>query len=460
MPENTNIEYKELNRTDGSVPDSVIKEVVAFLNTDGGEIYVGIRDDGSVEGVSDPDDTTNRLTAMIVSSVKPDPVSFVRIDPVRMDGAVVVKCIVSPGTERPYFAAQKGLTPGGVFVRVGASSRNVSESVIRKMIVESSGQSYEEMRSFEQQLTFETLKEEMEKRGISFGEVQMRTLKMLGSDGLYTNLALLLSDQCPFVIKAAIFDGEIFRDREQFEGSLLKQLKDVYRYLCLNNKTLATFHYLDRVDDMDYPPDALREALLNSIVHRNYSFSGGNIINIRDDRIEFVSLGGLAPGISYEAIFIGVSESRNPNLAAVFYRLKLIESYGTGIRKILDRYEGTGLSPKFDTAEGVFRVTLPNLNYGRVEQMREASVLREASGTILPRKSREQMKRQKRGGLPSVELLRKFADEQGEFSRKDAERMLGVGTTRAFDLLKELCTEGTLIQEKRGRSTVYRKKRG
>ena len=110
-----------------------------------------------------------------------------------------------------------------------------------------------------------------------------------------------------------------------------------------------------RTDRRDYPEETIREALLNSIIHRDYLFSGSTIINMFDDHIEFISLGGLVRGISMEAIFMGVSQSRNPNLAAVFYRLGLVESYGTGIRKIMRLYQGLKHQPVFKSAEGPLR---------------------------------------------------------------------------------------------------------
>ena len=156
----------------------------------------------------------------------------------------------------------------------------------------------------------------------------MQTLKLIGDDHLYTNLALLLSDQCEVTTKAALFQGTdkaVFRDRKEFSGSILKQLEDVYQFIDLNNKTQASFSGLIRIDKKDYPEEAIREALLNSIVHRDYSFSGSNLINIYDDRIEIVSLGGLVSGLELNSIFLGVSQPRNPNLAAIFYRMMLIE---------------------------------------------------------------------------------------------------------------------------------------
>ncbi len=161
------------------------------------------------------------------------------------------------------------------------------------------GTSYEECKSINQNLTFDTLEREMKERGMEFGPSEMRTLNMIGYDGLYTNLALLLSEECTHTIKVAVFQGKVgvlFRNRKEFSGSLLNQLNDAYAFLDLYNGTEATFSGLRRTDRRDYPEDALREALLNSIIHRDYLFSGSTIINIYDDRIEFVSLGGLVRG--------------------------------------------------------------------------------------------------------------------------------------------------------------------
>lgn len=112
------------------------------------------------------------------------------------------------------------------------------------MIVQNSGRSFELCRCMNQELTFHTLQTEMQRRSIEIGSSQMRTLKLTGEDGLYTNLALLLSDQCETTTKVAVFQGtdkELFRDRKEFTGSLLKQLEDVYQFLDLVNKTKATF---------------------------------------------------------------------------------------------------------------------------------------------------------------------------------------------------------------------------
>lgn len=431
--ENQNIEFKQ-----EYVPD-IRKEVMGFANSDGGSVFVGLRKDGVAVGVDDPDGVMLKIVNSLKDAISPDVMPFVRVNTIKIDGKNIVKIEVTTGTNRPYYLKEKGLKPSGVYVRKGSSTQPMTEEGIREMILQNSGRSFELSRSLNQDLTFEVFKKEMQKRSLELGVSQMRTLKLIGDDGLYTNLALLLSDQCEITTKAAVFQGtdkEIFRDRKEFSGSLFKQLEEVYEFINLNNKTKATFSGLERTDKRDYPEEALRESLLNSIVHRDYALSGGNLINIYEDRIEFVSLGGLVPGLELEAIFLGVSQSRNPALAAIFYRMRLIESYGTGIGKIEKAYKNDQKKPKFETAKGVFRVTLPNRN--------------EAAATPVPyRQSRE---------LPSdkqKDLIVKYAAEKGSVTRKDVEDLLNVGTTKAFMLIKNLCEVKKLEKKGKGRLSVY-----
>lgn len=334
--ENQNIEFKQ-----EYVPD-IRKEVMGFANAEGGTVYVGIRKDGKVLGVEDPDGVMLQIVNSLKDALAPDIMPFVRVNSVEIEGKQVVEINVTTGTNRPYYLREKGLKPSGVYVRKGSSTQPMTEEGIREMILQNSGRSFELCRGMNQELTFHTLQAEMQKRLIELGTSQMRTLKLIGEDGLYTNLALLLSDQCETTTKVALFQGtdkEVFRDRKEFTGSILKQLEEVYQFINLLNKTKATFSGLDRTDMRDYPEEAVRESLLNSIVHRDYSFSGSNLVNIYENRMEFVSLGGLVSGLELKSIFLGVSQSRNPNLAAVFYRMRLIESYGTGIGKIERAYK-------------------------------------------------------------------------------------------------------------------------
>ena len=347
------------------VVDEVKKEIIAFANSDGGKLYIGVRDDGTVVGVDDPDGTALQVSNMVRDSIKPDVTMFLHYKTIEEDGKKIIEIKVQRGTDRPYYIAKKGMRPEGVYVRQGYSSVPATDTAIRCMIKETDGDRFETMRCLEQELTFEATEQEFRFRKVEFGPQQMRTLKLVDNDGLYSNLALLLSDQNPHTIKVAVFQGTkqmIFKDRREFGGSLMKQMSEVYDYIDFCNQIRATIEKLSRIDVRDYPVIAVREALLNLLVHRDYSFSASALISIYDDRIEFVSIGGLLPGIELEDIMAGLSVCRNQNLANVFYRLHLIEAYGTGLTKIMEAYEGTSEKPIISTTKNSFKITLPNVN--------------------------------------------------------------------------------------------------
>ncbi len=300
---------------------------------------------------------------MFRDAVRPDVTIFTNYE---ITGAGVIRITVSQGTNKPYYLSEKGLKPSGVYVRQGTSAAPASPELIRQMIRDTDGDKFESRRSVNQDLHFSCLKKEFKKRNLKLGDNQMKTLKIKNADGIYTNTGLLLSDECPHTIKVAVFAGTdkgVFKDRREFAGSLLKQLRDSYEYLDLFNKLKATFSGLERIEERDYPESAIREALINAIVHREYAFSGSILISIFDDRIEIVSLGGLVSGLGYDDIMLGISQCRNENLAGVFYRLKYIEAYGTGIQQILSSYNGYKRKPVFKITSGAFLAELPNRNF-------------------------------------------------------------------------------------------------
>lgn len=421
--------------------DDLKYAVVAFANTDGGKIYIGINDDGSVQGVKDTDGTMLRITNMIRDVVCPDVTMFTECAVEEIDGQPVIVVNVQRGTARPYYLSGKGVRPEGVYIRQGASSVPASETVILNMIKETSGDCYEDARSINQQLTFEKADAFFAGRKVSFGDQQKRTLNIIGADGTYTNLGMLLSDQCVHTIKLAVFEGSkktVFRDRKELTGSLLTQLENAYSYIDQFNRTRAEFEGLDRIDKRDYPAEALREALLNAITHRDYSFSGSTLISIFDDRIEFVTIGGLVRGLSFNDIMLGVSALRNQKLANVFYRLHLIEAYGTGILKINESYSDCDVKPQFEVTDNAFKITLPNINYaGERKELPTAPVR-------IGRKSDRK------------EIVLQLAEKQGSITRKEVEAELRISQASAILLLREMVESGLLIKEGTGNRCKYR----
>ena len=320
--------------------------------------------------------------------------------------------------------------PEGVCVRHGAASVPATDTAIRKMIRETDGDSYEKLRAAEQNVSFDSAKAEFSKRKVQFGASQMATLGMMNADKIYTNLALLLSEQCVHTVKAAIFQDitqQVFKDRQEFGGSLFKQINDAYGYLDLNNKTMATFDKLLRIDSRDYPETALREALLNAVAHREYSTSGSILIKIFTDRVEFISPGGLVSGIEVGDIMSGYSACRNSELAAVFYRLQLIEAYGTGILKIFEAYKTSLAQPKIEVTPNVFKMILPNLNAVPI-----------VNAAITPEK-----------------IVMDYVGKNGSINRKQAKNLLGLSQTASGKVLRKLVEQGELTREGHSRNVRY-----
>lgn len=431
LQESETIEFKAI------VVEDIKNEVAAFANSQGGTLFVGVLDDGEWIGVDDVDAAMLQISNMVRDAIKPDVTMFVRYEVLTQEDKQVIAVHVQRGTNRPYYLAKKGLRPSGVYVRQGVSAVPASDTAIRAMIKETDGDRFEEMRSLEQQLTFVATEQEFARRGLAFGAEQMRTLKLLNSDGLYTNLALLLSEQCPQTIKVAVFEGtdqSVFKDRREFSGSLLQQMNEVYDYLDKHNRIHSTFDKLLRIDTRDYPETALRETLLNLLVHRDYAYRASGLISVFSDRIEFVSIGGLMPGFLLEDIMAGVSVCRNQRLANVFYRLQLIEAYGTGMKKIMNAYRDMGKTPDVEVTHNTFKIILPNVN-GQEDRM--APSFSGVSGS-------------------DEEKILAVIRAQGEASRAEIERAIGVSTSTTTRLLREMTQTGVLQRVGQGRATRYR----
>ena len=407
--ENERIEYKR------EFIDDIAKEVIAFANTDGGEIYVGVNDDGTPAPLENTDDTYTRITNSVRDSVAPDVTMFTKYS---LNNGVI-KVNVSEGSSKPYYLKSKGLKPSGVYIRQGASSVQASPEQIRRMIKLSDRDSYEEMRSLEQELTFNTAAETFKKHNIPFSEDKYKALGIVSiNDELFTNLGLIISDQCRHTIKAAVFADEEninFVDHREFGGSVFSQIENAFEYIMLNNKNRSVFSGIDRIDIPDYPEAAIREALLNAVVHRDYGFSGSIIININSKCIDIISIGGLVSGLSEEDIMNGISQPRNRNLAEMFHRLKYIESYGTGIRKILSLYSDQENKPEITITPNSLRLSLQKRNIGNSAKQ----------------------------DIPSqYQTVIDYLKDNGSMTEEELQELLGIKKTRAYNLYKAMEKDG------------------
>lgn len=335
-----------------------------------------------------------QVSNALSDSIRPDVSMFTNMSLLNEEGRFYIKLEVSQGTKKPYYLSDKRLKPTGVYVRNGTTSAPASEDVIHMMIKMTDGDSFEANRSLIQELNFNRLEKEMGRRKLEFTQVQMKNLGILTSDDIYTNMGLLVTD--------------------------------AYKTIDFYNGTKATFEDLLRIDERDYPEDIVREALLNAIVHRDYTFSGSTFINLYSDRLEIISLGGLVSGLSLEAAMLGASQPRNEKLASLFYRMKLIEAYGTGISKIISCYKGLQVKPKFENVEDAFRVTLPNIHAQEIVIENEK---------YLP--------------------IRQLFENRKEITRSDVEEILEIRTTHAINMLKEMLEQGLITKVGGGRQTRY-----
>ena len=307
---------------------------------------------------------------------------------------------------------------------------SVFADTILRMINEKDGEKYEDVHAHNQELAFVETAKEFKMRHVPFSTGQQKTLGLMNADGVYTNLGLLLSDRCVHTVKLAVFDGtakNVFKDRREFSGSLLKQLNDVFEFIDRYNCNRSEIKGLYRIDKRDYPVEAVREALLNAFVHRDYSYSDSALISIFDDRIEFLSIGGLVRGITFDDLMLGISVARNRNLANLFYRLTLIEAYGTGMPKIMRSYESFTVKPRIEITGNAFKITLPNVN-----EVSEKAFLNENERVV-------------------VSLFK----DRDYIVRKEIETALSVSQTMAVRLLKGLLDKNEIMALGSGKNTRY-----
>ncbi|WP_107943688.1 RNA-binding domain-containing protein [Metasolibacillus fluoroglycofenilyticus] len=421
LKESLTLEFKR------ELTDAIKREIIAFANTQGGELYIGVDDDGTIIGLDNADKVLESITSMLHDGIQPDILVHTFLEIIELEDKEVVKISIARGARRPYHLKAKGMKPSGVFIRYGTSVTNASEENIRQMIIESDGINYETMRSIQQELTFTEAGAVFNEQNIKFGPEQMRTLGLITDDGYYTNLGLLFSDQCEHTIKCARYLGNDkleFQDRREFTGSILAQVEAAYEYLSLNNAKHAYFEGLKRIETESYPSYALREALINAVTHRDYSFSGSILIHLFQDRLELVSVGGLVKGLTLEDIELGISQSRNPKLANVLYRLKWIESYGTGLQRMKESYRGSAIQPFWTVGPNAFVVTLPKNNLSTPTE--------------------------------DNKILSDWLTQNKEFASKDLENYLNKSKGTVRKIIMELLQSGQIIRIGRGPKTRYK----
>ena len=412
--ESRNLEYKE--NMDSS---TFLKTVSAYANYGDGVIIFGITDDGKVKGIPNPEKASLNLENKMNDSMNPVPEYSIEI---REDATIVLT--VCEGHYKPY------LYKGKAYKRNDSATVEVSRMEYNRLILEGQDKSFEELPSAGQQLKFSQLERELVRvTGISELNTDiLKTLELYSDKNGFNNAAALLADENSFrgidLIRFGANIDEIM-DRETFEKmSIISQFGESIR-------VFIKYYQYEKIDGAErrtvekVPEKAFREAIANALIHRLWDVNASIKVSMLEDRIEISSPGGLPAGISEEEYLNGqVSILRNPIIGNVFFRLKYIEKFGTGIMRINYAYEKALEKPAYRIFENSIRVVLPviTLEDGLTEKEKKVLAL---------------------------------IKEKGFMTRSSLEKESGLGRDTVIRTLNALLKRNIIAKKGRGRGTRY-----
>ena len=390
MVETNRIEFKQ------QLTDSLEKEVIAFLNYPaGGVIYIGIDKQGVPIGVADSDGDQLKIKDRLKHNIAPSCMGLFDLVSEKHNGLEIIKIIVASGLEKPYFIKKLGMTEKGSFIRIGTASEPIPQKKIEELFAKRIRNSISKIKSNRQDLTFEQLKIYYEATGSQLNDKFAQNLELLNEEGFWNYVGFLLADHNGTSIKVAKYSGtsrvNLIENNEYGYCSLIKASKQVLEKLEVENKTLSKITPKERENQRLWNPIALREAVVNAIIHNDYTNEVPPKFEIFDDRIEITSAGGLPDALTQEEFFDGVSIPRNKELMRIFKDLDMVEQLGSGVPRILESYgkECFKFSPNFlrmtfEVAhqEGENNVLLDGQIYGQMGGQIGGQIDRQIDGVI------------------------------------------------------------------------------
>ena len=414
MRETKSLEFKE------SVTNTFLKTVSAYANYGTGIIRFGIKDNGAIVGIDNPKEACLSIENKINDSITPIPNFSLDID----ETTNVITLTVEKGKDTPYFYNGKS------YRRSDSASIPVDPIELKRLVLEGENLSFDSLVSKHQDLQFTVLEDACKSiMGISaLTRDLLITLELYRMNEGYTIAGELLADENSFPgIDMARFGESIsvFLERNTIEHtSLLNYYNEALimyrRYYQYSEIKGSSRNQYERI-----PETAFREAIANALVHRAWDIPAHTKISMFDDYIEIVSPGGLPKGLGESQYLEGqISILRNPIIGNVFFRLDIIERYGTGIQRIQEAYRNSVIKPQFDISENSIRIILPvieqNLDKLTTDEKKIYDIL--------------QFK-----ALPSRKLV--------EYT--------GFGKTKVLQIVNKLVNSGFLRKQGIGRGTTY-----
>ncbi len=466
--ESKNVEFKVRLPKDSA---NYIKTIVAFANTQGGQLVIGVDDKTrKVVGVDNEFafQMMDSIANAVADSCEPQIVPNIELQTIEKRTVIVVT--VTPEPNRPYYLKSKGKEKG-TFIRLGGTSRPASAEKIKELEMEGARVSWDELTCIGYEVTEKEIKrlcrdimkcrEEagLPKRIVTREQlINWKLLKMANKSMLASNaFVLLVSDFFPFSkTQCAVFKGTertVFLDKREFTGAVHKQIASAIAFVLRNIRLGATIEGLVRKEAYELPIEAIREMIVNAHCHRNLTDSSCIQVAVYDDRLEVTLPGGLYNGLTYEEIMNGHSRIRNRVLANVFNQMGFVEAWGTGIRRIKEAAASYGLaSPEILIFDDMFRVNLyrNNLSKEHLKKLGEGSEkVREKFGESSEKvreKFGESVERTVAGRSETQKKLLELIRQNNSVSAKAMSQVLVISTRAVEKNIKSLKEQGILIR--------------
>ena len=340
--------------------DKFEEEVISFLNTNGGNIYIGVNDKGDIIGINGNIDLLQRtIKDRIKDNIMPSTLGLYDVIVLEKDNKKYIKVIIAKGSERPYYLKGMGMTPDSCFIRVGSSIQSMPNEMINNEFSKRTRNSLKNIVSPKQDLTFSQLKIYYEEKGFSINNNFLKQLDLYTDYGKYNYNAYLLADNNSISIRFGKYDGinsvNLIENEDFGNCCIIKATKNILNKLEIENKTFTKIEYPERKEIKMYDYIAVREAVVNAIVHNDWSNEYSPKFEIFSDRLVISSNGGIQDNTTKEEFLEGFSLPKNKELMKVFNDLDLVEQMGTGIIRILQSYN----KDSFEFFPNFIRVTFP-----------------------------------------------------------------------------------------------------
>ena len=491
--ESKNVEFKE------NLPEKSIKymrSVVAFANGTGGKIIFGIADKTREVVGFDKEDVFKKMDAIanaVSDSCEPSIIPDITLQTV--DGKTVIVVEVSEGRQRPYYIKALG-RDGGVYVRVAGTTRLADEYMVKELLFEGSNRYYDQAlctglnitdddidalcKAMKEQAVKNAHTEEQKASIKDVGRQQLRSWGVLierdGKDYPSNAFAILTGNGGLHVAtQCGVFKGTtkaVFVDRREYTGPLWEQIDEAFQFVLRNIHLGANIVGIYRQDIYEIPPDAIRELIINAMVHRSYLDHGTIQVAIYDNRLEITSPGKLPMGQTMERMKEGYSKIRNEALAHAFAYMNLIEHWGSGIPRIIDKVKAAGLrEPEFiggevDLRINIYRgqVTINDLNdLKKVNKVPDTvpkvpDTVPKVPDTVPKVPDTTTKVPNNTDKMPDTEQeqqIYKYVLKNGSINTAETVELLGVKQRRARAVLMNMVEGNYLRKEGAARSTVY-----